>query len=158
MATSQNHLEALNKPEWIQLVGQWVACPLLSKLLQMPLQVRAACTVPCTQGVPDRDTGGKVPRHEARTALGKWPRAWTSGAWLSQPLPAVPTHREGNGEPPLATGVASLAPHSCPACGGRGGHGTPLSVFLPPGLLTCVSSAGCRFPKAGTVSLSHSSS
>ena len=59
MATSQNHLEALNKPEWIQLVGQWVACPLLSKLLQMPLQVRAACTVPCTQGVPDRDTGGR---------------------------------------------------------------------------------------------------
>lgn len=46
------------------------------------------------------------------------------------------THREGSGEPSLATGAASLAPHSCPACGGRGGHGTPLSVFLPPGLLT----------------------
>ena len=48
VATSQNHLEALNKPEWIQPVGQWVACPLLSKLPLVPLQVRAACTVPCT--------------------------------------------------------------------------------------------------------------
>lgn len=75
MATSQNHLEALNKPEWIQPAGQWVASPLLSKLPPVSLQVRAACTIPRTQGMPDGDAGGRAPRHEARTALGKWPRA-----------------------------------------------------------------------------------
>ena len=123
MATSQNHLEALNKPEWVQPAGQWVAWPLLPKLPRGP-PGESCLHRARQQGGPDGDTGGAAPRHESRTALGEWPRARASGARLPQPLPA-------DHPPPTGRAMGRLL--------------WPLA--LPPWLHTPVQPAGVGWPR-----------
>lgn len=123
VATSQNHLEALNKPEWIQPAGQWVASPLLSKLPPVSLQVRAACTIPRRK---ECLTETQAEGSKARRLGQRWESGQGHGprSTVSQPLPVVPTTGRATGRFlwPLgcllgATLLSSLR--------GQGGHGTP---------------------------------